>query len=167
MLREVPSVRFPTASGRFVSLAAASCVFAFAGCGGVSTDYSGLGLVQVSGAVTLDGKPLSGAAVYFEPTDKSVSRSYATTDASGNYVLEFDSKTKGVTAGEKIVRIEGKGLGGEEVVEADGEGASASKPADSVPACYNAESKLKATVTGSQTMNFDLKSDCSVTGPTS
>jgi hypothetical protein len=138
------------------------------GCGGVSTDYSSLNLAQVSGTVTLDGKALAGAAVYFEPSDPLISRSYATTDSGGRYVLEFDSVKKGATLGEKTVRILGIGIRGEEAaVEPDG-GAAPAPQADAVPACYNKESKLKATVnSGSQTMNFDLKSDCSVTGPTS
>lgn len=139
------------------------------GCGRVATDYSGLDLAEVSGTITLDGKPLSNATVFFEPVDRSVSRSYATTDASGAYVLEFDTVMKGATPGEKIVRIRGAGgygEGDESVVEVDGETAAPAPTKDPVPACYHADSKLKATVTaGSNTLNFDLISDCSVTGP--
>jgi hypothetical protein len=149
--------------------AVATLSASLAGCGSVSTDYGSLDLAEVSGTITLDGKPLAGASVFFEPSDPLVSRSYATTDSSGHYVLEFDSVKKGVTPGDKTVRIQaqgGYGEGDESVVEPDGEAAAPAAPADAVPACYNADSKLKATVTRSATMNFDLKSDCSVTGPT-
>jgi hypothetical protein len=153
-------------------LRASALVFAslaMPGCFGVSTDYSTVELAQVSGTVTLDGKPLSGVTVLFEASDKTTA--FGTTDAGGAYVLQFNTEKAGVTPGEKIVRIRGGGFG-EEADAAEGseeEGAAPSPAASSgVPACYNSDSKLKATVaSGSQTMNFDLKSDCSVTGPTS
>ena len=50
----------------------------------LATDYSKLGLVDVSGRVTLDGDPLAGATVLFEADDQTYS--YGRTDASGTPV---------------------------------------------------------------------------------
>jgi hypothetical protein len=145
----------------FVSLASAGCL-------GVSTDYSKIDIAQVSGTVTLDGKPLPGVTVLFEAPDKTTA--FGTTDASGGYVLQFNTEKAGVTPGPKVVRIRGGGFGedADAAEESEEEGAAPAPAASSsVPACYDRDSKLKATVaSGSQTMNFDLKSDCSVTGPT-
>lgn len=161
-------------------LCAAALAFvalASSGCGGVSTDYSKVDIAQVSGVVTLDGEPLSGVTVLFEAPDKTTA--FGTTDAAGGYTLQFNTEKAGVTPGPKVVRIRGGGFGedadaaeeeGAEGAEEEGaEGAAApTSPAGTVPACYDSDSKLQATVeSGSQTMNFDLKSDCSVTGPTS
>lgn len=139
------------------------------GCFGVSTDYSKVDIAQVSGTITLDGQPLSGVTVLFEAPDKTTA--FGTTDASGAYTLQFNTEKAGVTPGPKVVRIRSGSFGEEADAEEGNEeegAAPAAAPASNVPACYNAASKLQATVqSGSQTMNFDLKSDCSVTGPTS
>lgn len=140
---------------------------ASAGCFGVSTDYSKVDIAQVSGTVTLDGKPLTGVTVLFEAPDKTTA--FGTTDSSGSYVLQFNTEKAGVTPGPKVVRIRGGGFGedADAAEESEEEGAAPAPAAADVPACYNSDSKLQATVeSGSQTMNFDLKSDCSVTGPT-
>lgn len=152
---------------RLLSLALASV--AFAGCFGVSTDYSKVDIAEVSGTVTLDGKPLSGVTILFEAPDRTTA--FGTTDANGGYTLQFNTERSGVTPGPKVVRVRGGGFGEEAdaAEDSDEEGASPAPVASAgVPPCYNRDSKLKATVaSGSQTMNFDLKSDCSVTGPTS
>ena len=58
---------FMLLSGRAVPLCLLSCLLLSAGCGGsIEADYSKLDLVDVSGTVTLDGQPLSGATVVFE-----------------------------------------------------------------------------------------------------
>ena len=154
---------------RFFSVSAlAFASLACSGCFGVSTDYSKVDIAQVSGTVTLDGKPLSGVTVLFEAPDKTTA--FGTTDASGSYVLQFNTEKAGVTPGPKVVRIRGGGFGEDaDAAEESEDESEAPAPAASagVPECYNSASKLQATVqSGSQTMNFDLKSDCSVTGPT-
>jgi hypothetical protein len=124
---------------------------AFAGCG-KRDGYAELGLVEVGGTVTLDGKPLSGANVNFESEDKR--SSMGTTDSAGKYSLMYDSQTRGVVPGPKIVRITTA-----EVGEGGGaaEGSAISK--ESVPTRYNRQSELKADVSASnKTFNFDLKS---------
>lgn len=136
-------------------------------------DYGSVDLVSVSGTVALDGKPLPGAVITFEDPEKGTF-SFARTDSDGEYTLQFDSQMDGVIAGKKVVQISTTrnvlGLKGEEGVEEgessseDGEAPKATQ--DAVPACYNKESKLAVEVTSSTTtFDFDLKSDCSTTGP--
>lgn len=136
-------------------------------------DYGSVDLVSVSGTVALDGKPLQGAVITFEDPEKGTF-SFARTDSSGEYTLQFDSQMDGVIAGKKVVQISTTrnvlGLKGEEGVE---EGESSSEGGDTpkatqeaIPACYNKESKLAVEVTSSTTtFDFDLKSDCSTIGP--
>lgn len=136
------------------------------GCGGVKTDYSNLELRNVSGVVTLDGSPLAEAVVKFEAADGTFS--VGQTDASGNYRLMLNSEKSGVMPGPKVVRITSVGGMGEEGAEdggREGEPGSAAQGQERVPPCYNRQSKLRANVERGATMNFDLKSDCSVTGP--
>jgi hypothetical protein len=120
------------------------------GCG--KSGYSELGLVDVTGTVTLDNKPLAGAKIAFEGDDKR--SAMGTTDSSGHYTLMYDSQTRGTTPGAKIVRITTVELG-------EGGGAAEGAPVakESLPARYNRQSELKADVSASnKTFNFDLKS---------
>ncbi len=144
-----------------------------AGCSATnSIDYGKVSLVDVSGTVTLDGQPLAAAVITFE--DPSTGNfSFARTDASGQYTLQFDSEKDGVTPGRKVVRLSTtrsilglRGEEGEETGESPSEGSA--KPAERkqelVPDCYNTTSKLNVEITTeSGTVDFDLKSDCSTT----
>lgn len=137
-----------------------------------SIDYGKVSLVGVSGTVTLDGQPLAAAVITFEDA-ASGNFSFARTNSSGEYTLQFDSEKDGVTPGKKVVRLSTTrtilGLRGEEGAEA-GEASpessvAAEKKKDLVPACYDKDSKLTVEVTASSgTFDFDLKSDCSTTG---
>jgi hypothetical protein len=129
------------------------------------SNYDAVTLVEVSGTVTLDDKPLPNAIVKFE--GENGQRSMGKTDEAGNYTLDFDSEKKGTTPGEKIVRIStaaSLGEGGEEEAppgEEGGEGESEiPKKTELVPEKYNTKSQEKVTVEapGPQTINFDLKS---------
>jgi hypothetical protein len=121
-------------------------------------DYSSVNLVAGHGVVTLDQQPLAQATVIFETPDKQFS--YATTDASGKYTLQFDSNQPGVTPGSKVVRISSLstalGEGAETVLEA---GAAQATPVERVPERYNQQSDLKVDVSPDRTeYNFDLTS---------
>ena len=142
-----------------------------AGCSATnSIDYGKVSLVDVSGTVTLDGQPLAAAVITFE--DPSTGNfSFARTDASGQYTLQFDSEKDGVTPGNKVVRLSTtrsilglRGEEGEETGESPSEGSAkpAGRQQELVPDCYNAKSKLNVEITAaSGTVDFDLKSDCS------
>lgn len=150
-----------------------SLVLLTTGCSATnSIDYGKVTLVSVSGTVTLDGQPLPGALVTFE-NEETGTLSFARTNSSGSYTLQFDSEQDGVTPGKKRVRFSTVrtmlGLRGEEGEEAgeastESEGKSGEKQ-ELVPPCYNGDSTLMIEVTpDSSTFDFDLKSDCSTTG---
>jgi hypothetical protein len=124
----------------------------FAGCR--PNGYAELGLVDVSGTVTLDGQPLPNANVVFEGDDKRTAT--GVTDAAGKYKLMYDSETPGAMPGAKTVRITVADVGVEGGGAAEG-AASAGK--ERIPARYNRQSELKADVsTSRKTFDFDLKS---------
>jgi hypothetical protein len=112
------------------------------GCGSAPRDLPPLG--EVSGTVTLDGKPLEGAIVVFEP--ETTRASNAKTDAQGKYELMFNTTIRGAAIGDHKVRISRRGdplTGGQE----------------SVPARYNDQSELTVNVKSGKNadINFELK----------
>lgn len=127
-------------------------VLAVGAAGCAKDGYSELGLVEVTGKVTLDGQPLSGAKVTFEGEDKR--QAIGTADASGNFKLMYDSQTPGVMPGPKTVRITTADVD----VEGGGAGEGAPVVKEKVPPRYNAKSELKADVSAAnKSFNFDLK----------
>lgn len=146
-------------------------------------DYSQLGLVEVAGSITLDGQPVPRAAIFFHQDNGSYS--YGITDDSGRYVAMFNSEKSGVAPGLKQVEIStvhspvpgglsgGKGgaaANGEEAVAEEEDPDLPAKPSrkgERIPACYNTQRKLKVNIESSdRSLDFELKSDCSTTGPT-
>lgn len=138
-------------------------VFFQPGCGG--SDQPELG--QVTGTITLDGKPLSGIAVVFQPDSGRPARGM--TDAEGKYELTYIRETKGTKVGPNRVEIAPSEDGeAEEELEiadenADAESKSATKLSKSgkptIPARYNLRSELKADVkAGKNTFDFKLES---------
>lgn len=134
-------------------------------------DYSKLGLVEISGTITMDDQPLPNVAIFFHDRPNRV-YSYGVTDETGRYTLMFDSRKTGVMPGEKEIEItstknpaaslvdasevssssEAEGANGDE-----SEGGNRSK--EIVPAKYNTASTLKYTVTESNSaVDFELDS---------
>ena len=60
-------------------------------------------VATVTGAVTLDGKPLEGAEITFAPTDGRASS--GRTDARGQYALSYTKNIRGAVLGEHRVMI--------------------------------------------------------------
>jgi hypothetical protein len=117
----------------------AAAVLFVSGCGG------GPGLGNVSGKVTLDGQPLAGALVEFQPSEGR--GSIGSTDAQGVYKLSYTENSQGAVLGKHTVRI----------TMADDE--EEQKPGGKIPARYNSQSELTAEVkSGSNEHNFDLQS---------
>jgi len=119
-------------------------------------------LVRVRGVVKLDGKPLDKAVVIFEAADGSFS--YAQTDRGGRYDLHFDSQTRGVTPGAKIVRISMnrrlRGLNSNDEGNPNDKagGAFKKQPPELVPERYHKHSTLTVVVTAdTKRCDFDLK----------
>ncbi len=135
------------------------CLLFTAGCGGVAptANYSTVTLLRVSGAVTLDGKPLPAAVVTFDAEDGQFS--YGLTDSNGKFSLQFDSAKSGVTPGQKTVRISttrkilglnSKEDGGGEDSGGEGESSKSPRPTELVPARYNQKSNLFVEVSSSK-----------------
>ena len=112
-----------------------------AGCG------SGDGLARVKGKVTLNGEPLEGAIVQFQPTAEGGTPSAGKTDAQGRYELMHTFDQPGAMPGEHIVSIRTAAAYYDE--EGDVE--------ERIPPEYNDRSTLKRTVEpGRNTFDFNL-----------
>jgi len=151
----------------FLLAVIASPITASIGCRDqLQPEYEKLGLVDISGRVTLDGQPLANCTVIFEESEFLYSS--GVTDANGNYKLMFDSRKSGIAPGEKTVRFKAGTPAKENSSRAEEEDPDAKPTAakgPAIPDCYGKESKLKVTVSGNDSsFNFDLKSDCSTTG---
>lgn len=130
------------------------------GCGRQQSDYSQLKLVNATGTVTLDGQPLAGAVITFDAPDGQFS--FGQTDSGGNYSLQLDSEQRGVTPGEKTIRISTtRKILGLNATEGGEDDPSQSKSAEEkVPDKYNKNSELKITVSSDKSRyDFDLKSN--------
>lgn len=136
---------------RMIWMLYGAALLASAGCGGGLDE---LGLVKVTGKVTLDGQPLANARVSFEGEDKRSAQ--GVTDSGGNYVLMYDDAHAGATPGQKIVRITQAQTSGEADPDAPttGEGAVA----EPLPERYNRKSELTADVApDKRQFDFQLK----------
>lgn len=106
-------------------------------------------LNKVTGKVTLDGKPVQGLEVRFEPVDpNNGTTAMGYTKADGTYELHYPGDNNdGAPPGEFTVHISG--------AETDGEG-----PPVRVAKKYNSKSTLTATVEdgGDNVFNFDVTS---------
>jgi len=163
---------------RMLMLCVVACTALLHGCSSQKTDYEQLGLVDVTGTVSVDGEPIDGAVITFEDAETG-SQSYGLTDTSGSYRLWFNSEKHGIMQGEKKVMVSTtkKVLGlnaDEEGGESDPEGgegeegANASAPdQEKIPEAYTGKnSALHVWVDlSSTTIDFDLKSDGSTTEP--
>lgn len=120
------------------------------GCSGKSNDLPDL--AEVTGQVTLDGKPLSDAIIDFysqgAQQKKQARTSTAATDEEGKYSLMYNNDTAGAILGDHLVRIS-KTEGGAEVAGPE-----------MLPKKYNENTTLKATVAkdSPNTINFELTS---------
>ena len=80
------------------------------GCGGPSIDTA-----PVSGIVTLDGKPVADAGIYFQPADGGPA-AYGSTDAEGHYSLTTVRTPGALKGSHKVIisKIEVLGIASEE-----------------------------------------------------
>lgn len=120
---------------RMTGLWAAFGCLAFIGCGD-----SGPELGQISGTVTVDGQPVEGLQVEFQPEQGRPAMGF--TDQQGHYTVEYTAGRAGAMLGPHQVRI--------------------SVPAGSqvpvkIPAKYNSRTELTAQVEpGSNQFDFQL-----------
>lgn len=124
------------------------------GCGGQG-DQPELGTVR--GTVTMDGKPLPGAKVIFNP--KEGRPSVGTTDREGKYELDYTADIQGAKIGSHTIRIvtaEEEIPGKEGVIDEK----SNSYDQEKIPAKYNVKSTLREEVApGENTLDFALTSE--------
>ena len=107
-------------------------------------------LGRVSGKVSLDGNPVSGATVEFTPDEGSTS--YGITNSKGGYTLRYLPDRPGAVPGRHTVRITTYDW------RTTDDGQKVEVP-ERVPVRYNRESTLTTDVTpGSQTLDWDLRS---------
>jgi hypothetical protein len=118
------------------------------GCGGGRSD---LGLV--SGVVILDGQPLGGATVIFQP-DSGGPASYGLTDTAGRYRVMYDHGTRGAVIGSHTVRIT-------TFQEGDSDASPPIRRSPEIlPARFNRKSTLREeVVAGSNQIDFALESE--------
>jgi hypothetical protein len=124
---------------------------AVAGCGGTGPELAG-----VTGVVTLDGKPLPGVVVEFQPPGGAPSE--AVTDQEGVYSLKYAYNRRGAMIGIHKVRISSY-----RTDETDHGEAIVVK--EVVPTRYNRHSELTAEVKpGRNAIDFALNSNVSSNG---
>ena len=106
------------------------------GCGG-----EGAEVAPVTGRITLDGRPLAGARIRFQP-ERSGSPSYGTANAQGRYELGYKRGQPGALIGWHAVQIE---RGGQDPKLRE------------LPARYNVQSELRREVKGDGENAFDFE----------
>lgn len=111
-----------------------------------------LPLGRVTGVVTLNGRPLEGANVMFQPTSSGRS-SFGLTDVDGRYHLSFTRNAQGALLGTHSVQIF---TARDPVVMAD-DSTVPGRP-EMLPARYNRRSELSADVhSGLNTIDFKIE----------
>jgi hypothetical protein len=105
-------------------------------------------LNEVTGKVTLDGKPVPGLEVRFEPKDPKIgTTAIGYTQADGSYKLHYPGDKTGTPAGEYSVSVSG------------GDGGVDGAPPVRVAPKYNSATELSETVKpGPNTINFEVTS---------
>ena len=107
-------------------------------------------LATVKGTVTLNGRPLEGATVEFQPTAHGTAPSAAKTDAKGRYELMYTFDVRGAVSGEHIVSIRTA----ETCFDDRG---NELQQEERVPAKYNKHTELKRSVEpGRNKFDFEL-----------
>ncbi len=123
-----------------------SCV-ALGGCGGAADS---LPRQAVSGAVTLDGRPLARGSIQFQPASQNGVAAGAEIK-DGKYAIPRD---QGPIPGEYKVIISSASATAPTPTGPPGQ--SPPPPPDLIPARYNAESTLTATVEADKPNTFDF-----------
>lgn len=117
---------------------------------------SGPKLVDVTGTVTLDGKPVPSAIVTFNPDFPGGSNSLAKTDANGKYRLEFSQDRKGALVGKHLVEITTKKMSASDMPDT---GETVVNDYVAIPAKYRKRGALTVEVTDrANVIDFPLES---------
>ncbi|GAA4430258.1 carboxypeptidase regulatory-like domain-containing protein [Bremerella cremea] len=118
-----------------------------------SGDHPDVG--RVHGKVTLNGEPMEGVVVSFEPAEGGRG-SWALTDAEGQYELNYNANTRGTRTGDNLVRLSKQ----KPVIRDDNGRVTDPGFKEKFPAEYNTQSTQIVTVQGGDNeFNFDVVSD--------
>ncbi len=133
------------------------CLFAVVLFGLISgCDSGGPRLVDVSGTVTLDGKPVPNAIVVFNPDFPGGSNSLGRTNSDGKYKLEYSQDSQGALVGKHIVEITTKKVAASDLPD---DGSVVSKEFVAIPTKYKKRGSLSAEVLDqSNVIDFQLDS---------
>ena len=122
--------------------------FMMPGCSSTPSDQPDLG--TVSGTVTLDGQPLSGANVVFKP--ETGRPSAGLTDEAGHYELIYVGETRGAMIGPHSISIT--------TAQPASSEEESNLVEETIPAQYNTESTLTEEVkAGENVFDFQLTSN--------
>jgi hypothetical protein len=140
---------------RILLLASLLCSLTFAGCGSEGPE-----LADVSGLVSLDGRPIAGAVLTFRPKFPGGTPSYGGTDENGHYTLNYTDTKAGALIGEYDVDIEPpKKLSRDDIADLKSQGLPIPDQGAivKIPAKYRGENALIAKVEpGRNTIDFLL-----------
>jgi len=129
--------------------------------GGCGAAVDGPELSDVSGTITVNGEPVSGLTVEFQPSEGPPAT--GTTDESGGYTLTATGGRTGAQLGLNQVRVTGRSPDASdellsEMAAEQGTTVEELKKLPVIPPKYNEESELEADVqSGSNEFNFDLE----------
>ncbi len=125
------------------------CVVSFVAlvvCGCNGSDLPDRG--EVSGTVTVDGKPISNLMIVFTPKDRQVRSAGGVTNAEGKYKLFFNSTESGTATGMNAVEFE----------KPDREAMENSDPLlKTIPQSYFSEFMEFDVKSGQNTVDVDIK----------
>ncbi|MBA2117144.1 carboxypeptidase regulatory-like domain-containing protein [Bremerella alba] len=142
-----------------LAVALSMILLSLTGCSGPS-DQPDLG--QVSGTITLDGKPLNNIVVVFQPDNGRPAR--GRTDTEGQYELTYIRSSLGTKVGHNRVEIApSEEDDAPDEPEEDADSRKVNRPSKSgkprIPVRYNIKSELEADVQpGENTFDFELTS---------
>lgn len=121
---------------------------------------SGPERAEVTGTVTLDGKPVPGAVITFYPEDPQGTTSYGATDYEGKYRLMYTFDKYGALPGKYQVGLEVRQISKKEAENLRAEGQTVPETKIVLPQKYKDPAALSAEVkSGSNTIDFPLTSD--------
>lgn len=114
-------------------------------------------LAEVTGVVTVDGKPVPSAILTFVPTAGG-SPSYGGTDNDGKYRLMFTDTKYGAMIGDHEVEIQTNKLSASEISEMKAEGQTVNENFVAIPKQYRKKGALTAKVERKKNViDFTLK----------
>ena len=113
-------------------------------------------LAEVTGTVTVDGKPVPNATVIFNPVAAGGSNSLGKTDAQGNYRLEFTQDKTGAMIGQHVVEITTKKIAASDMPDT---GEVVQSTFVAIPPQYKKRGALTAEVKDQRNkIDFELRS---------